>query len=98
MTNATVPAAAASVQSSSAQTPAVAAPSPLGRSQSHHERERDVTRQGFENQEERGGGEADLHYVDHAYMHKMASEHPDAQNEPSTSDVSSRARNYKHST
>ncbi|KZV73101.1 hypothetical protein PENSPDRAFT_319014 [Peniophora sp. CONT] len=95
MTNATISAAAASASS---KTSNVTAPSVLERTQSGNERERDVTRQGFENHEERGGGEADANYVDHAYMHKVASEQPNVQNKSTAGDLSTRAREYKHST
>ena len=70
MPNATLTTAAVSAQNTPAQTPNVATHS-LKRTQSGHEQARDETRQGFENQEDRGGGEADAHYVDHAYMHKV---------------------------
>ena len=70
MPNATLTTAAVSAQNAPTQTPNVAIPS-LERTQSGHEQARDETRQGFENQEDRGGGEADAHYVDHAYMHKV---------------------------
>lgn len=69
MTNDTIPAAAASEKKASSAT--APAQSALVRTQSGHEKARDETRQGFENQEERGGGEADAHYVDHVYMHKV---------------------------
>lgn len=71
MTNAAIPAAAASAQKAFTKASSASTPSALERTQSSHERARDETRQGFENQEERGGGEADANYVDHAYMHKV---------------------------
>ena len=70
MPNATLTTAAVSAQNAPTQTSS-AATSSLATTQSGHEQARDETRQGFENHEDRGGGEADAHYVDHAYMHKV---------------------------
>ena len=75
MPNATINAAVASAQRASKRTShddhTFVVPSALGRTESGPGRARDETRQEFENQEERGGGEADAHYVDNAYVHKV---------------------------